>query len=243
MSAIAIAIGGGALISAVVASNSASDATSVQRDAANQATAVSQGQYGQTREDLAPYRQAGAQALGQITSQLPDLTRSFSLADFQNDPGYQFRMDEGQKALERSAAARGGLNSGATLKALTRYGQGVASDEYNTAYNRFNTDRSNRFNRLASVAGIGQTGTNTTVAAAQNNASNIAGNINAAGNASAANSIAQGNNINSAIGNGMNTWLNSQYMNRNTQSYSNPSSNWNPNSMTMPQMGSSYGSY
>jgi hypothetical protein len=71
----------------------------------------------------------------------------FGMADFQKDPGYQFRMDEGLKAIDRSAAARGSLNSGATLKALTNYGQNLASSEYNNAYNRFNNDFSNAADR------------------------------------------------------------------------------------------------
>jgi hypothetical protein len=57
--------------------------------------------------------------------------------NFQADPGYQFRMQEGQKAIEGSAAARGTQLSGATMKALAKYGQNLASDEYGKAYDRF----------------------------------------------------------------------------------------------------------
>lgn len=85
------------------------------------------------------------------------LTRSFSLADFEKDPGFQFRLDEGQKLIERSAAARGGLVSGRTGKELTRFGQDFASEEFGRARNRFREDQTDLFNRFALLAGVGQT--------------------------------------------------------------------------------------
>lgn len=86
----------------------------------------------------------------------------------QNDPGYQFRLQQGQQALENSAAARGGLLSGGTAKALQQYGQDYASNEYGNVYNRalgeyqqnyniFQNNQNTQFNRLASLAGYGQT--------------------------------------------------------------------------------------
>jgi hypothetical protein len=214
MSWVAGAIGGAALVGAIVNSNAANNAASAQRDAANSANATSMAQYNQTRQDQMPWLNAGKDALGQIQSQMPDLSRSFSMADFQNDPGYAFRMQEGQKAIERSAAARGGGNSGATMKALNAYNSGQASQEYQGAYDRFNNDRTQRFNKLASLAGLGQTAAGVDASAGASSAANISSNTLSAGNASAASSIAQGNAINSAIGNGMNTWMNYQYMNK-----------------------------
>lgn len=92
---------------------------------------------------------------------------SFGASDLLNDPGYQFRLEEGKKAIERSAAARGTLMSGRTAKELERYGQGLAADEYADSYNRalnefrqeydiFNNNQSNRFNRLQALSGGGQ---------------------------------------------------------------------------------------
>ena len=95
------------------------------------------------------------------------LDRSFTLADFNKDPGYQFRMDEGQRGLEASAAARGGVLSGGALKALERYRQGEASQEYGKAYDRFNNDLTGRYNRLAGLAGTGQQATNSGIQAGQ----------------------------------------------------------------------------
>jgi hypothetical protein len=88
------------------------------------------------------------------------LARNFAITDFQKDPGYDFRLSEGIKALDRSAAARGGLLSGAQLKGLNRYNQDYASNEYQNAYNRYQSNQTNQFNRLAAISGIGQTANN-----------------------------------------------------------------------------------
>jgi hypothetical protein len=83
--------------------------------------------------------------------------RAFGMDQFEADPGYAFRMSEGMKALERSAAARGGLLSGATLKGITRFGQDTASNEYTNAFNRYQIERNARLNPLQSLMGMGQT--------------------------------------------------------------------------------------
>lgn len=85
------------------------------------------------------------------------LSREFGTGDFEADPGYAFRLSEGFKALERSAAARGTVLSGGTLRELARYNQGFASNEFQNVFNRFQTERARRFNQLASIAGLGQT--------------------------------------------------------------------------------------
>ena len=84
------------------------------------------------------------------------LMRDFTTADFQTDPGYDFRLKEGIKALERSAASRGTVLAGGTLRELARYNQGFASNEFGNAYNRFQENRRTRYNQLAGIAGVGQ---------------------------------------------------------------------------------------
>tara|TARA_R110000850_G_scaffold241830_1_gene366424 strand:+ start:81 stop:1160 length:1080 start_codon:yes stop_codon:yes gene_type:complete len=84
------------------------------------------------------------------------LLKSFGQEDYQADPGYQFRLDEGNKALERNLAARGKTFSPEASKALQGYGQNLASEEYGNAYNRYNQDQTNVFNRLAGISGLGQ---------------------------------------------------------------------------------------
>lgn len=104
--------------------------------------------YNTNRADQAPYRQAGYNALGQFAAN--------ANVPFGQDPGYQFRVQEGQRALQNSAAARGAFGSGATARALVDYGQQAGSQEYG-----------NYMNRLAALAGMGQTATNQTGAAGQ----------------------------------------------------------------------------
>lgn len=201
---VAAAVVGTGVAGALIGSNSARKAANTQADAANRATDTAQAQYWQTREDQAPWRAAGESALGQLSGGLGqggDFNRDFTLADFQRDPGYQFRLDQGLGSVQGSAAARGSLMSGATLKRLSQYGQDYASGEYGKAYDRFNNDRSQRFNRLATVAGIGQTATNNVGTAGANMASQVAGNQLAAGNASAAGTIGQANAINGGLSN------------------------------------------
>ena len=132
---------------------------------------------------------AGAQGYGRYAT--ADFTPANFLAN--QDPGYAFRMSEGMKALERSAAARGGLLSGATLKGTQRYGQDLASQEYQNAFNRYQTQRTNTLNPYASLAGVAQSSANTLGQAAGAYGAN-AGNIAMMGGANAANAqLALGN--------------------------------------------------
>lgn len=98
-----------------------------------------------------------------------------AFAKFRAMPGYQFGLDEGNKSVQASAAARGGLNSGATLKALLRYGQNYADQQGVTPY----------MNRLASLFGGAQTATNQLGQAGQNYANQVGNNLKDAGQARA----------------------------------------------------------
>jgi len=151
---VAAAVVGSAVVGAAVSSNASSKGARAQRDAAGQASQATLEQFYQNREDMQPWREAGVGALGQLSTGLQsggEFNRNFSMSDFTADPGYEFRMQQGQRALDSSAAARGGALSGAAVKAQTRYGQDYASNEYNNAYNRFNNDLNSRYNRLASL--------------------------------------------------------------------------------------------
>jgi hypothetical protein len=141
------------------ASGAARDAAQTANAAAERDLALRTRMY---EEDVArqePWRKAGVTALNKLTPLATEYT-PFGMQQFQQDPGYAFRMSEGMKGLERSAAARGGLLSGGTLKGIQRYGQDMASQEYQNAFNRYQTERSARLNPLQSLAGIGQTATN-----------------------------------------------------------------------------------
>jgi hypothetical protein len=120
--------------SAILGAASSRSAAKTQAGAAQQAADISQQQYEQTRQDLAPWRAAGEQALNKLIPMSE--YQKFGMDQFQQDPGYAFRLSEGQKALDRSAAARGGLISGGAMKAAQRYGQEMGSQEFQNAYNR-----------------------------------------------------------------------------------------------------------
>jgi hypothetical protein len=173
---------GGAAIQSSAAGHAAStqaqaaeDAAQLQHQDAQDALAFQKQQYNTQQKNMAPWLQAGRTDLATLQSQLPQLTSGFNEkfqaptgATEQNDPGYQFRLDQGMKALQNSAAAKGDLLSGNTLAASTQYGQNYASNEYGNVYNRamgefqnrFNIDSANKarkFNDLAALSGVGQT--------------------------------------------------------------------------------------
>jgi hypothetical protein len=152
----------------------------------------------------------GAQGYGKYAS------AEFSPAQFaaNQDPGYAFRMSEGMKGLERSAAARGGLLSGSALKGIQRYGQDLASQEYQNAFNRYQTSRTNTLNPFASLAGVAQSSANTLGTAAGQFGNQMGANIIGAGNAAAAGQIGSANAIASGLGQGVNFYQNQQFMNR-----------------------------
>lgn len=201
---------------AFISAGATKDAAQMQADAARHAADLQYQEYQQTRDDQAPWRQAGGRAL--TAMQDPYFQQNFSMSDFQQDPGYQFRMDQGMKALQASAAARGGLLSGNTLQGITNYGQDYASNEYQNAYNRFNNNQSSRFNRLASLAGVGQTANAAVGAAGQNMANNVGNIMTGAANAAGAAGIAQGNIWGGALSNignsGMQYAMMNKYMNQ-----------------------------
>ena len=159
-----------------------------------------------------PWLQAGQNALNKLIP-LTDYTK-FGMNQFQADPGYGFRLAEGQKALERSAAARGGLLSGATGKNLLRYGQEMGSQEYQNAFNRYQTERAAQLQPLQSLAGVGQTAANTLGAAGQNYAAN-AGNIASVNAANQGNALLNMGNIRASqygtAGSALNTALNTNW--------------------------------
>jgi hypothetical protein len=195
-------VAGAVVGSALIGSNASSQAASTQAAASDKAAQLQYQQFQETKALQEPWRQAGIGALNKLIP-LSDY-KNFSMADFQADPGYAFRLGEGQKALERSAAARGGLLSGGTGKALQRFGQDYGSQEYTNAFNRYQTERAARLQPLQSLAGVGQTATNTIGQAGQTMASNV-GEAIGSGAAARASGYVGGAN---ALTGGLNTYLN-----------------------------------
>lgn len=179
--AVPIAMVAAAAISAV-ASNSASKkqakaadrAATLAKEQNDQSRSDQMRMYEQQRTDNAPYREAALPSIQSLSRGLQDggeYSRSFGMQDFDADPGRLYRLSQGEQGINRAAAARGGWNSGATLKALARFNSDQASQEYGAAYSRFNTDRTTKFNRNATMAGYGQTA-NSAVGNAGTNAAN-----------------------------------------------------------------------
>jgi hypothetical protein len=185
--------------SAVLGAASSRSAAKTQANAANQATDLQRQQFERQTELQEPWRQAGITALNKLTPLATEYT-PFGMDQFKADPGYAFRMSEGMKGLERSAAARGGLLSGSTLKGIQRYGQDLASQEYTNAFNRYQTERNARLNPLQSLAGIGQTATNQLGAAGQNYATNAGNALGAAGQATASGYMGMANAASGGLG-------------------------------------------
>ena len=141
--------------SSLIGASSARKAASTQAAAADRAAELQREQFDRQVELQAPFREVGVRALPELEA--ASRYTPFGMQQFTADPGYGFRLAEGQKALDRQAAARGGLISGGALKAAQRYGQEMGSQEYTNAFNRYQTERQARLNPLQSLAGVGQT--------------------------------------------------------------------------------------
>lgn len=220
---VAAAIAGAAVIGGATSIIAGNKAAKAQKNAAETAAEASERstqaqieetrrQYDTTRADYAPYREVGYGALGKLAGLygVGNDTVGSSAGDFQTTPGYAFRRDEGIKALERSASARGMLATGGTAKSIMRYADGLASSEYD-----------NYANRLAALAGVGQSATGSTAAAGQNASNSIAAAYGANGQNQANSALATGNarassyantasGINSTVGNLASAYLFSQ---------------------------------
>ena len=191
--------------SSLIGSSASKKAASTQADAANRAADLQMKQFERQVELQEPWRQAGITALNKLTPLATEYT-PFGMQQFQQDPGYAFRMQEGMKALERSAAARSKLLSGDMLKDAQRYSQDLASQEYMNAFNRYQAERNARLNPLQSLAGIGQTATNQLGQAGQTMAGNVGQAMGAAAQARASGYVGGAN----ALSQGLGTYLNYQ---------------------------------
>lgn len=147
------------IVGGLIGRKSAKSAASTQAQAAREATDLQKQQYRTTRADLKPWKTIGASALNELGTLVGSdgrLARPFTRDDFEADPGYEFRREEGIRAIDNSGAARGMQLSGATLKAMERYGQGVASDEYSRAWQRDAAEKDRQYNYLSGLSGAGQ---------------------------------------------------------------------------------------
>lgn len=156
------------------------------------------------------------------------LSRNFTMADRDADPvyqsGLQFGLDQGTQGIERQASATGSQLSGATLKALARYGNDYGTTKAQGAYERFGTNQATQYNRLSGIAGTGQQQVNQIGSAGQNFANTVGNNTMIsgqnmanrtidAGNARASNYLNQGQAWGNALNTGVNAWQQNRAMN------------------------------
>lgn len=200
---------GASLLGGLISSQGQQAAASTSADAANRAIELQDRQLAQELALRQPWQQAGTNALAQMQGGAfaqPGPFK-FGAGDLVLDPGYQYELGESIKALDRQAAARGGLISGAALKAATENARNQATRGFNDAYTRAltgynaNVARSDTgYNRLAAMAGLGQTATNQAATAGQNYATNAGNLMGQAGQATAAGQLGTGNTFNNALG-------------------------------------------
>ena len=220
-------IGGGVgltVASGIISGNAAEDAADAQVKASKTAAdttltasresiAFQKEMFEKGREDMAPWLEAGKEALGTLGDKI-----AAGPGDFETSPGYEFRKAEGEKAVERSAAAKGGLFSGAEGKALTKFGQDYATNDYDNFLARYYQS----LNPLQSMAGVGQT----TASKASDQAATLGTNVGrttttagntiaqtqlAAGEAKASGAINTSNAITGNLNSGINNFLMYKY--------------------------------
>lgn len=205
MSWIAAAIvGGAALGSGILQSNAAGRAADKQAAASAASNETQRYMYDTTREDNMPALESRNAALQKMRELLGvggdtsakgygSLGGAINPGDVTKEAGYQFGLNQGLTSLNNQMGARGMRNSGAALKAATRYGTDYATTKYDNAFNREVANRSAQLNPLQSLAGAAQTGASTVANAGQNYANGVSSNQAALGNALGASSIANGN--------------------------------------------------
>lgn len=212
---------GGSLGAGIGGSISSNDAAGQQQQGAQNAINTQLQMFQQNQQNLAPWLQSGQTGNAELmrllgiggNAQNPTfdpnamLVRPFGMSDFQADPGYQFRLQQGLGAIENTASARGGIAGGNALKSLTDYAQGLASTEYNNAYNRYNQNINNIYGRLSGLSNTGANVAGQVAGLGANTASNVSSLQNQIGATNAAGVLGGQNALSSGIGGGINNWL------------------------------------
>jgi hypothetical protein len=175
-------------------------------NAANNATNAQVGMFNTVNAQNEPYRQAGYTALsqlGDLTAPGGEMSHQFNNADLTSNlaPNYQFQLGQGLGAVNNQMNLTGGVNSGNTLKAINDYAQNFAGNAYQNAFNNYQTQQGNIFNRLSTIAGLGNSANQTTAQTGATTAGNAGNAMIAGGQSQAAGTMGMGN----ALGNGLST--------------------------------------
>jgi len=215
---------GASLGGGIDAASGAQDAASTQAAAANRSADLQKQMFDQQMALQEPYRQAGLTGQNRLMELMGlggntgaagygKYSKDFGMQDFQQDPGYAFRLSEWLKGLDRSAAARGGLISGGALKAATQYGQDMGSQEYQNAFNRYQTNRTNQLQPLGNLMASGQSAASNQGSAAGAYGTAGGNAITQGGQAIAAGQLGAGQTISNALNTGASAYQNQQNFN------------------------------
>lgn len=200
-----VAIAASSIGSAAIGSRSASKAAKAQTDAARSAEASQERMLERQLEETRPFRELSLQQLNRLSELYgPEgmYTKTPTMEDLTMDPGFSFRMSEGEKALARMQSARGQLFGGGAIKAGVRYGQEMGSQEFQNAYNRLMNQRATVTNALLGIGGYGPAIAGQNVGAMGSAGSNIANIQLGGGQARASGYLGQANALNQALSQG-----------------------------------------
>ena len=223
-------VAGAVVVGSVIGGQAQGDAADTAAGASDRSARLQKEMFDKQMELQEPFRAAGVAGQNRLMELLGlggsktaagygKYAKDFSVQDFQADPGYAFRLSEGLKGLDRQAAARGGLISGGALKAATQYGQEMGSQEYQNAFSRYQTNRTNQLQPLGNLQAVGQSAAANQGSAAGAYGSGAGAAIVAGGQAQAAGQLGVGNTIANALNTGasayqqqsnFNNWLSSQ---------------------------------
>lgn len=207
------------IASGVIGSAGSKSAAKQAAGASLDAMGIQRDMFNATRGDLRPFYKAGVPALERLMyltglkgedsgdGEFGSFMREFRTADFERDPGYQFRLEEGEKALSRAAAARGLSRSTPGLKALLRFNQDFASNEFGAARSRFEADKAGKFNFLSYLVGTGHNAAAQTGQVGANLAAGGAQAIVAGGQAAASGTLGAASAWNNAIQGGLGNYM------------------------------------
>jgi len=141
--------------SSIIGAYSANKAADTQAEAARRDSEMRLRMFEKTNEQMQPYRTSGYESLDEIRRQQPYLNKQYTAEDFRADPSYQFGIDQSNAVLRNQQNLSGGQIGGNTLYEMAKLNSGLAATQYGAAYNRDQTQKSNIFNRLANIAGLG----------------------------------------------------------------------------------------
>ena len=223
-------VAGAAVAGGVIGAYGANKAAGTQAAAADRSAALQKEMFDEQKRLSEPYRQAGLTGQNRLMELLGlggntgaagygQYAKDFSMQDYQQDPGYQFRLSEGLKQLGHAAGARGGLISGQTMKGMEDYRQGLASQEYGNAFNRYQTNRANQLQPLGSLMSSGQAAAAGQAAQAGQYGVNAGNMMGQAGQSIAAGQMGMANSIGNALSSSASAYQQQQQQKQNQANF------------------------